>query len=332
MVWMPYGYQMGIFVTQLPIEITWQKIPRYLIHYLFAYLLMVVYNILILRRRGIKIFKFNFVFLIALSQPVANLSKRVRRPAAFLYVAGSLLFYFIVAIFYMSEIIVFYLSYTPDRSIKTLEDIKEHRIPLKILTNCHMWQLDDLADVSVSNSSVFIVPVTDIKIAYAVEVYMPELFNVILKSPSNINEEEQERFYKLDHFYHFKPVLHILPRNSPFTESLRKVYIHMHEAALANRWMMEEMHNNHKEFRFFAQHLEFSKLEPKVLSFRQVKAAFVMMFIGFTASFLVLGGEILMHRYKEMKKRNRQEIEVEKQRQKVLQGVMEFYHYLIEDV
>lgn len=312
-IWIPQRYELGYLVSSHALDNNW-KLTTFVVYFALAFIINVLYNFLVLRKRGrFILFGNGDVFAIALNQAVPAIQNRGSK----IIVGAIIILFFFISMFYITFVITYQILFVPDRTIQTSKDIMRSKIP--IMTESKCLQNKQIVTTSISlwehqftEKIAFVEDMTTIK--------------AMLNSASNVNTDSRAKYYLLDELYRDTISQYVLPRNSPFTAQLKKILIQTHETGLQRRWLVK-VFNINKElgFRYFPKKTKYGLYDPRPLNMSNLTFPFLLLIFGLIIGGMVFLFEKAMHFYEEKKMASQKVIH----RQRIQEGVNEFYEYLI---
>lgn len=297
-------YNLGIFITSRRIDDIWDLIgiyfsPSYVIGYgLSIACLTVLFNWLILKRRGLELLNFNTVVPISLGQSV-NLWHTNKKFYRLFIITVVWFFYLLVAIFNCA-LTSKMINYMPDERIRTINDLMAKNISVsgpviikQIVSREGFGMTDEfLRRIEISDMSMWSWTVTRPKSAYVVDV---ELQKYYLDSATNLNEYGRAKYYKTDHLIVSLPFFYYFPLNSPFSEEFARLISHISSAGLENYWLMKEFRQGNMPY--FKRFATDTVIESIAQDFDQLQFIFLILCFGLGFSCLVFAIELVVYYY-----------------------------------
>lgn len=307
-IWLQEPYQMGVLIPSHGINNTWWFMQMWsrggFCHIVILIITTVLYNALFLNKQGRRLLDYNVIVPLGMWQSVSNILAREGRFAARVFLASVVIFNYLLSLFVVCMITTKNIVFMPDRSIKTVPDIIQHKIPIVTQSACIMklgkYPVGD--SYTEQTTSLWEMERSAQKKAYFVEMTMQKL---MLTTANNVDEEERPKYYLLDDLYVSMPAAFLLPANSPFTEIFRNTKIWSHEAALATRWAVEEVYvKKQYKFHLFPQpRIRHGKSEPVQMKIINLGYAFIILLLGIAVAVGVFCGEILIVSMRYCKRR-----------------------------
>lgn len=323
----------GILVSSLNIMDPFQMLRNYnrkgVVVFLQVLYKVILYNWLVLKRRGWQLLNYNDVIPITFCQAASITHKQDTNKWHRLCVGALIAFNQIVTMMVLSLVTVKMIIEQPDRSVTTIPEMVEQNVPIYV-----EWALKDCAikngyfrlnpgQERYTNESLWTQSEQDYKTAHLVDMTLEKYF---LASATNIDEKEGDRFYPLEEIFSSAPGVYVLPKNSPFTEILKNVVIRSNEAGLRYFWITKELHERRLNgFRNFPKKIEIGKSEPRKWKFHQLLFALVEWVMGLIGAVLAFIGEQLVFSY-QRKVTSRREV---KERKETLKRILEKYKDII---
>lgn len=331
-VWLQERYEIGVLITSKAVNadlIILNFIRFIFVYYLVVIVFMILYN-LILEKRGTLIFSYNLIIPLSSQQGagihIKNMNLRTR-----LFLYCILLNSFHLSLIGVAEITEKYMMvYNPDRSIQTLANVYEQKIPIKSLPYCifnfPQYSLKHLPQYSTINQSIWLQPEpkeTDQKTAYLVEM---EYQKIILSSANNVNGHNRAKYYLLKELYMSVPSVYLMPKHSPVRDVIAEVITWSTEGGLPTHWTVKELIKR-KEFGFRIWPGDGDLQSRPGLHLDSFRYVFVLILLQYIAAIVVFLGEVLWSRYIKRHKENKEK----ERRKKLLERILKKYQYLLED-
>lgn len=320
---MPQKLELGVLVSSHRLDTKWD-LRVVLAFFTLVIFTMFLYNWLVLRKRGINLLTYNDILAISLNQSAASVQTKTKLRGQRFFLGTVLVFYFVMSVIYISYIITQHMSFVPDRTVKTIEDIVKRNMPIALQHSC-LINRQEFKDIPIKVNTSLILDFNRYPIKRAMLVEMLEI-EQYLESANNLDEFERRKFYLLEERVFVYPTMYVLPIHSPFTVKLKETFVRIHETGLTNRWISEELYMRKElSFTHFSK-LRYAKNDPRPLELVDFTFPFLLLSFGLIISGIVLVIEIVYDLWKRKKER-KEYLELQ---QRTEEGVMEFYTYLME--
>lgn len=333
-IWLREPFQIGIIVTSMSI-LPMQHIANSrklwtVSSFVQLFLSMAVFNRFFLDRRGWRLLKFNSLVFIAHSQSAPDIHRKTKKKGTRIFLGAYITYHFFVATYTIGYVTSKYIVYLPDRSTKTLEDVLDHKVPLKTESECIMgagkYSRDQLGNYTLFNQGVLFSVRDKVKTAYLVELTMDRL---MLNSANNVDETEQKKFYMLDELFVSLPAVSLLPANSPFTQIIRATAGRCFEAALSTAWSTQYFYLHQDTGSRFFPKLLYSKSEPRPMPMDKLGFLYTFMTIGLILSVLAFVVEHCVYRWNCYKERRNCCRMKKRERDKFLREIVVKYNHFL---
>lgn len=117
-----------------------------------------------------------------------------------------------------------------------------------------------------------------------------------LKSPFNMDQFGNERFYLLDYIVTTTPMVYVLPKNSPYRMEFTKTTTRMLEAGLREYWQTKTL-REHTCYKWYSNMQEQRNDEIRFVFSGQAKVAYIVILCGWTFSIIGLLAEMFYARF-----------------------------------